>query len=427
MKKSNSATILFFIFHVTHSLLFSEETATGNSSVEADIGILVNGKIIWSSAPSSKSSILDPGSDFLINSSHTISLKSANSGSIGAQITAQVSIGNNSSMLTLTNMKGDRIYTGQFDFQSISSRAKHGSISYFSSSDSTMVYNKKITTAASTPDDSNQFDNLMLASGYSGSGQARGFGVPIPKNPLLPPSLIPFTTSFNTVPPFSDSFILAAGIEEVVFSYQDGNGNNKKSYFYRKNQADVFYYSGHGHITTLVIGNNLNVSTIIDEWRENLKLMIIAGCSMMSYNAMYDGAIRNSIQYFLKSGPKKFCGYGWYGTDALGTVLNSFSTAPFAPADIQEGDPLFSANIVKYYLQHDLALNTPRIWLLTNDFVSSHAIDGVTLVGRGKQSRNANAYHSMSYEIIAPHSAQVCYWSNTNKNAPVFTADIVTF
>jgi hypothetical protein len=396
---------------------------SGDSGQEAKVGIKLNEQpIIWSSGKLSDRPLLDEKPNFVTSSTHTVVLADAKPGQKGVTKQIQISIGGTSGTVDVTNIDGGVTYEGPFDFQSLSTRGINDGTEEFFSIDSSM---RALAGSKSSPDDSNQFDKIVSVT-FESRGQARGAGVPIPKTPLLAPTLIPYVTGFSTVPPFSNRLLLSGGIEEIVFTYPSGNGDDKKSYFYRKNQADVMYYSGHGVFKEMVMGD-LPITTIGDAWKEDLRVVIIAGCSLMSYRASLKGDVRSPASFLLRLGPNIYCGYGWYAQADPEAPLNVFSSAPFAPEDVQEGDNLFTANIIKKYLEKDPKLISASNWLLANDDVSSHDSTGAILIGRGKQSRNRNCYHAVGYEIKENRTATIYYWDSTDPNNPVFAVDTVTF
>ena len=85
------------------------------------------------------------------------------------------------------------------------------------------------------------------------------------------------------------------------------------------NQADYFYFSGHGEHYGNVIhngdGNNgIGPSTVKDYWGRDLDCVIIAGCSVLDindYNNHFPGASHTLSpgKVWERTGPQRFLGY----------------------------------------------------------------------------------------------------------------------
>lgn len=80
----------------------------------------------------------------------------------------------------------------------------------------------------------------------------------------------------NSVP--SISYMRSAGVE--IFTATYGNAVSPKKQV--MNQADVFYYSGHGNGATGGINNGFTPNLIGEYWKRDLVCAVIAGCSVMN-------------------------------------------------------------------------------------------------------------------------------------------------
>ena len=90
------------------------------------------------------------------------------------------------------------------------------------------------------------------------------------------------TLTLDSNPPnseLSESFFRAAGAEVLSASY-GGVQSAKRQIM---NQADYFYYSGHGHHKTGMV-DNFSPDVISDHWKRDLDCVIFAGCSVLDIN-----------------------------------------------------------------------------------------------------------------------------------------------
>jgi hypothetical protein len=95
------------------------------------------------------------------------------------------------------------------------------------------------------------------------------------------------------------------------------------------------YVSGHGdHESGEVVG--LKPGEINNHWKDDLRKVFIAGCSVLDindYNDNYNNTPPDSPgEKWVDKGPKLWFGYNWY-----------------APLDDNVGDPEFTAKIIKKY------------------------------------------------------------------------------
>lgn len=99
----------------------------------------------------------------------------------------------------------------------------------------------------------------------------------------------------------SKSFLKAAGCEIVSATY--GNMNSAKRQI--MNQADYFYFSGHGNHTTGSIQGGFTPSDAQGRWNKDIDVAIIAGCAVLDI-----GNYRlNSTGYFYRLKHRKWFGH----------------------------------------------------------------------------------------------------------------------
>ena len=90
------------------------------------------------------------------------------------------------------------------------------------------------------------------------------------------------TLTLNANPPnseLSESFFKAAGAEVLSVTY-GGVWAAKRQVM---NQADYFYYSGHGHHRSGMV-DDFRPDVILDHWKKDLDCVIFAGCSVLDIN-----------------------------------------------------------------------------------------------------------------------------------------------
>ena len=93
------------------------------------------------------------------------------------------------------------------------------------------------------------------------------------------------STPPNSVP--SESFFKAAGCEVATAEYC-GFVSPKRQIM---NQADIFYYSGHGHHDSNDLDGGFTPAMAANKWNKDLSCVILAGCSVLDindYNNNYD-------------------------------------------------------------------------------------------------------------------------------------------
>lgn len=90
------------------------------------------------------------------------------------------------------------------------------------------------------------------------------------------------TLTLNANPPnseLSESFFKAAGAEVLSITYGGVQAAKRQV----MNQADYFYYSGHGHHRSGMV-DDFKPDVISDHWKKDLDCVIFAGCSVLDIN-----------------------------------------------------------------------------------------------------------------------------------------------
>lgn len=90
------------------------------------------------------------------------------------------------------------------------------------------------------------------------------------------------TLTLDSTPPnsgLSESFFKAAGAEVLSVSYGGVQSARREI----MNQADYFYYSGHGHHRWGTV-DDFEPGDVADYWRKDLDCVIFAGCSVLDIN-----------------------------------------------------------------------------------------------------------------------------------------------
>ena len=121
------------------------------------------------------------------------------------------------------------------------------------------------------------------------------------------------------IPPVDIAFMQAVGIEKITATYDDSSDTA-----FVKNQADWFYYSGHGYSTDvqwpiewqgkIVMGEGSLFSSAdaSGKWNEDLETVIFAACSILDIND-YNGNFDDDGDGTEEVGPasKVFPGENW--------------------------------------------------------------------------------------------------------------------
>ena len=127
----------------------------------------------------------------------------------------------------------------------------------------------------------------------------------------------------------SSSFFKAAGCEIVSVTY--GNVDSDKRQI--MNQADYFYFSGHGDHRNNSVQGNIKPTDVVDYWRRDLDIVVIAGCSVLDindYNNNYGDLdhVLSPGKAWEQTGPSVLLGYAYIAPgDAGGApvrIMNSW-------------------------------------------------------------------------------------------------------
>lgn len=114
--------------------------------------------------------------------------------------------------------------------------------------------------------------------------------------------------------PLDHSFFKAAGVEIITAEYTDPEIKSKKRQI--MNQADIFYYSGHGSHSDGSLANGLKPADVAAYWGEDIDIAIFAGCSVLDindYENNYTGAAHTASpgKKWEPLGPSTFLGYAY--------------------------------------------------------------------------------------------------------------------
>ena len=120
------------------------------------------------------------------------------------------------------------------------------------------------------------------------------------------------STPPNSAP--SESFFKAAGCEVVTAEYS-GFVSPKCQLM---NQADIFYYSGHGHHDSNDLSGGFTPAMAANKWDKDLNCVILAGCSVLDindYNNNYDDDPQSHQmspgKAWEQTGPEVLLGYNY--------------------------------------------------------------------------------------------------------------------
>ena len=142
--------------------------------------------------------------------------------------------------------------------------------------------------------------------------------------------------------PLHVSFFQAAGVEIITVECKGSKSKPRQL----MNQADVFYYSGHGSHASgaLTYGNPTLVQPY---WSQDLKVAIFAGCSVLDIND-YNNNFGDNVSpgtLWEPLGPSVLLGYNYY-----------------APTDLQN-----SAQIVSSWIANRGSQGNVNAWMAAND------------------------------------------------------------
>ena len=194
-------------------------------------------------------------------------------------------------------------------------------------------------------------DNLSSESNLSDSRAFAGLGYQFRGQILMP-----IMGNLDSDPPISinsESFYKSAGCE-IVTAHFGGVDSKRRQIM---NQADYFYYSGHGRhsdasLMGLEGGPRLTPSLVSSYWNRDLKCAVFAGCSVLDindYNGNYEGTAEHTSspgkQWASIEGPTSFLGYAYK-----------------APRDTQGADRIVSAWVANRGSMGDV-----NAWMHAND------------------------------------------------------------
>jgi hypothetical protein len=194
-------------------------------------------------------------------------------------------------------------------------------------------------------------DNASSDSNLSDSRAFSGIGYQF-RGRILKPSL----GDLNSSPPVSinsESFYKSAGCEIITVDFGGASSARRQI----MNQADYFYYSGHGRhsdasLEGLKNGPRLAPSLVSSYWDRDLKCVVFAGCSVLDindFNGNYSGTPEHTSspgrQWANIEGPDSFLGYAYY-----------------APRDTQGADRIASA-----WITNRSSMGDVDAWMNAND------------------------------------------------------------
>lgn len=150
--------------------------------------------------------------------------------------------------------------------------------------------------------------------------------------------------------PIDKTFFIAAGREIITVEYGAFVSHKRQA----MNQADYFYYSGHGsHANATLCGGEFGPSDVTGYWDKDLDCVIIAGCAVLDvkdYRAQ-SFSLGTWLQWYSaggawspgaqweSAGPKYFLGYNWTAPlDNQGSsgIASTFLTALSGGASVVE-------------------------------------------------------------------------------------------
>ena len=194
-------------------------------------------------------------------------------------------------------------------------------------------------------------DNLSSASNLSDSRAFAGLGYQF-RGQILKPIM----GNLDSNPPISinsESFYKSAGCE-IITAHIGGVDSRRCQIM---NQADYFYYSGHGRhsdgsLMGLTNGPRLTPSLVSSFWNRDLKCVVFAGCSVLDindFNGNYSGTPEHTSspgrQWSNIEGPTSFLGYAYY-----------------APRDTQGADRIATA-----WIANRSSMGDVDAWMNAND------------------------------------------------------------
>ena len=162
-------------------------------------------------------------------------------------------------------------------------------------------------------------------------------------------------SSLDSTPPvseLSESFLKAAGCEIITAEF--GVAAICRAVSDRRqimNQADYFYYSGHGFHKNALL-DNYPPSKFAERWNKDLDCLIISGCSILDINDYNNNFVASPEDH--AASPGKL----W---EAVGpSIMLGYNGE--APAD-KGGAP---ARIIQSWLANRSAMSDVDVWLMAN-------------------------------------------------------------
>jgi hypothetical protein len=188
--------------------------------------------------------------------------------------------------------------------------------------------------SGSSSDPSNLMDGSSFESGLS--AESRGKSTNYGDLESTPPNS-----------PIDKTFFIAAGREIITAEYS-GVVSHKRQLM---NQADYFYYSGHGSHANAILQGGFAPGDVTGYWDKDLDCVIIAGCAVLDikdYRAQ-SFSLPTLLQWYTAGGgwspgaewepkgPRYFIGYNWTAPlDNQGSakIVSTFLTAVRGGASI---------------------------------------------------------------------------------------------
>jgi len=147
--------------------------------------------------------------------------------------------------------------------------------------------------------------------------------------------------------PIDKSFVISGGTEVITFEFLGAQSPKRQI----NNQADIFYYSGHGSASgSLSAGFSVEPSDV--EWDKEMQVAIFSGCSVLDIND-YNG---NGV--FIPAPGTPYPGEKWNNVGPQ--YLLGYNH--LAPSDEQNSD-----SIVANYGANRVANGDIQAWMDAND------------------------------------------------------------
>lgn len=178
---------------------------------------------------------------------------------------------------------------------------------------------------------SNLNDGMAFNSNLSGASRGRCTGVGN-------------LNSSTTNSPVDKSFLVAAG-REIITAEFGGVVCQRRQIM---NQADIFYFSGHGNHSDGTL-EGIGTSDVGNYWQQDLDIVVLSACSVLDindYNGHYSGPdhIASPGKLWEQTGPTYFLGYNYT-----------------APNDLQGTE-----TIIAYWIANRASLGEVEAWRNAN-------------------------------------------------------------